>query len=110
MKRITTLALIMLLMLVVLANPGCRGEEPDLGGKYINPEGGKLELKANGAMSVIRVEGVKKVKGTYKREDDKLNLYTAGSSKKDEPLMTFEIGDGELIDVAGLIWVKQPEE
>lgn len=108
MKRILIVISVGLLAFGLLAITGC-GEELEIEGRYLNPEGGKLELKVDGTMSVIKFDGASAVEGTYEIKEDELHLY-GQPPDPEEPLMTFRIGEGELIDVTGLIWVKQPEE
>jgi hypothetical protein len=107
MKRITVVLTVGLLAFGLLAITGCSGEL-EIEGKYLNPEGGKLELRVDGTMSVTKLEGASTIEGTYEVKEDELELY-GPDPDPDEPLMTFRIGEDELIDITGLIWVKQPE-
>jgi hypothetical protein len=90
-----------------MASGGCGGKEPEIEGKYLDPQGGSLELKADGTMSLTRLPGASATEGTYKVEKDELRLYGTDAG---DPLVTFRIEGGELIDVTGLIWIKQQVE
>jgi uncharacterized protein YcgI (DUF1989 family) len=111
MKKIVVGLVVGLLVAGVLAVAGCGGE-PEVEGYYLNPEGGKLRLKADDTMSLIKVAGTAVVKGTYEVQDDELSLYSS-DKKTNKAVMTFRIREGkvlELIDVTGLIWVQQSPE
>jgi hypothetical protein len=111
MKKIAVSLVVGLLVIGLVAIVGCGGE-PEVEGHYLNPEGGKLELKTGGTMSLTKIPGATTIKGTYEVRDGKLSLYGPGQ-KTDKPLMTFRIEEDrlvELIDVYGLIWIRQPAE
>ncbi|MBK5092395.1 MAG: hypothetical protein JJE48_02630 [Actinobacteria bacterium] len=109
MRRFAAVLIVCLLLAGLMAAVGCGGNEPEIEGKYLDPQGGTLELKADGTMSVTRLPGASTTEGTYKVEKNELRLY-GPDANHDDPMMTFEIKDGELIDVTGLIWIKQPKK
>jgi hypothetical protein len=100
-----------LVVIGLMAVAGC-GHQPEVQGNYLSPEGGTLVIKAGGKMSLKKLPGTSTINGTYKVKGDELSLY-GPDSKSDKPLMTFRVDEDkvvELIDVTGLIWLKQPQE